>query len=93
MHAGQALYDLARARTRYARRLELQVPSTTTIGQLQDQFRAWCDADSGCPVYLFCRLPGVVAEIELGDDWRLVLHPELLQSLDRIGLAPRIVYA
>ncbi len=87
------LYDLARARTRFARRLELQVPATTTIGQLQDQFRAWCDADAGCPVYLFCRLPGVVAEIELGDDWRLVLHPELLQSLDRTGLAPRIVYA
>ncbi|HET9112244.1 MAG TPA: DNA polymerase III subunit alpha [Burkholderiales bacterium] len=75
------LYDIATARTRYAKVLQLTVPQPMTVARLQALLRPYCDGESGCPVRLRYQLPQAQAEMELGAAWRVMLHDDLLASL------------
>jgi DNA polymerase-3 subunit alpha len=80
------LYDLAGARTRFAKSVRLVCngqAKALRLKELLDPYRrAGASADvEGCPVTVSYRNSGAVCDIDLGKDWRVQLHDNLLQSL------------
>lgn len=88
------LYDLADARSRYARSMELHCNGLAHAGKLKELLAPYRSignpgnaANSGgdnhyyCPVSVIYRNQGATCELELGDAWRVSLHDNLLLSL------------
>lgn len=83
------LYDLAGIRTRFAKRLLIRCDATTN--DLISSFKTLLTPFSPqaqkhyanyCPVTLQYRNESASSELELGNDWRVYLHDDLLESLD-----------
>lgn len=75
------LFDVASARTRYAKNLRLQVNPAHSVQQLQaklDPFRS--DAEA-CQVICHLTLADAETDLILGDNWRVSLHDDLLAAL------------
>ena len=85
------LYDLADARSRYAKSIKLHCNGLANAGELKEllaPYRSTGNPDKSggdnrcyCPVSVVYRNQDAVCELELGDAWRVSLHDNLLQSL------------
>jgi DNA polymerase III subunit alpha len=86
----ERLYTLGEARSRYARVLTLHVNGKATtdgpkatvdhLAGLLSSYRITRD-EGGCPIRIRYRNKQAVADIPLGDDWRVKLDDPLLESL------------
>lgn len=83
----ERLYDFAGIRSRFARQVRIQCdPSTLAqVSRLKALLVPHsCQSqksDSGCPVTVIYQNEFASGELELGSDWRVNLHNDLLQSL------------
>ena len=75
------LFDVTSARTRYAKALQLTVTETLNVSQLQGWLRPYCNDENGCVVQLRYRLPQVQTDMQLGAAWKVMLHDDLLATL------------
>ncbi len=88
------LYDLADARSRYAKSIKLYCNELANASKFKELLAPYCstgnpgnpDKNGGdnryyCPVSVVYRNRNAVCELELGDAWRVSLHDNLLQSL------------
>ena len=88
------LYDLADARSRYAKSIKLHCNGLANASKLKELLAPYRstgnpgnpDKSNGdnrcyCPVSVVYRNQDAVCELELGDTWRVSLHDNLLQSL------------
>lgn len=88
----EQLYDLAGIRSRFAKQIRIHC-SPSTLNQVsslkalltpfssQAQPSAIARSSSTCPVAIVYRTDCASGELELGNDWRVNLHEDLLQSL------------
>ena len=99
------LFDLAGARSRYAKSMQLHCNGLSNAVKLRDLLAPYRNTEnpnntnSGnnccyCPVSVIYRNQNATCEIELGDAWRVNLHDNLLQSLSAHFQAEnvRVVY-
>ena len=83
----ERLYDFAGIRSRFARQIRIQCnPSTLAqVSRLKALLAPHsCQSqksDSGCPVTVIYQNEFASGELELGSDWQVNLHDDLLQSL------------
>ena len=73
------LYDLAGARTRFAKSMRLSCNGQANAGKLKELLAPYRSA--GCPVTIAYRNGAASCEVDLGESWRVHLHDHLLQSL------------
>lgn len=85
----ERLYDLAGIRTRFAKQLRIQCDAaapdlTASLKTLLMPFspQAQKPYTHYCPVTLMYRNESASSELELGNDWRVYLHDDLLESLN-----------
>jgi DNA polymerase-3 subunit alpha len=77
--SAEKLFDLPTARNRYARGLRITCNGGSSGHKLQEllgPYRA-----GKCPVQIVYYSKGASCEIQLGDEWRVNLHDDLIQSL------------
>jgi len=98
------LFDLAGARSRYAKSMQLHCNGLSNAVKLRDLLAPYRNTgdpntNSGnntryCPVLVIYRNQNAACEIELGEAWRVSLHDNLLQSLSAHFQAEnvRVVY-
>ena len=82
------LFSIAQARARSARKLMLNVDHSNLppdfVTELADMLTPY--RGNGCPVAVGYRRPDAMAEVVLGDEWRVLPEDDLLQNLrDRYG--------
>ncbi|UJP05444.1 MAG: DNA polymerase III subunit alpha [Nitrosomonas sp.] len=87
--SAERLYDLAGIRTRFARKLAIRctTASPDLTGNLKTLLTPFSRSASttgrpACPVTLLYQNQSASGELELGDDWHVHLHGDLLQALD-----------
>jgi len=76
------LYDLAAARTRYAKSLMLAMNGQSSATRLLDMLQPYRSQEGGCPVRIAYRNAAAACELALGDNWRVALHDGLLEGLN-----------
>jgi len=84
----EQLYDLAGIRSRFAKQLKISCDSIT-LGQISAvktllmpfSPQAQKNYVNYCPVTIVYRNDSASGELELGNDWRVYLHDDLLESL------------
>jgi DNA polymerase-3 subunit alpha len=98
------LFDLAGARSRYAKGIRLHCNGSSNAVKLKDLLAPYRNDDSPninsesnsyyCPVSVIYHNQSAACEIELGDAWRVSLHDNLLQSLSEHFQAEnvRVIY-
>jgi DNA polymerase-3 subunit alpha len=98
------LFDLAGARSRYAKSIRLHCNGSSNAVKLKDLLAPYRNNGSStfnsenngcyCPVLITYHNQNAVCEIELGDEWRVSLHDNLLQSLSEHFQAEnvRVIY-
>jgi DNA polymerase-3 subunit alpha len=80
----EAIYDLAQARSRFARALALSMNGAADADRLRRTIEPFCEGEGiGCPVQIDYRTEGAQAVFRLGDAWRVTLREELLADLRR----------
>ncbi|HKQ26160.1 MAG TPA: DNA polymerase III subunit alpha [Burkholderiales bacterium] len=78
------LYDLAAARSRFARKVRLHCNGQSSGGKLKELLAPYRNGgDGGCPVSVVYTNKDAEAEIELGDAWRVKLEDGLIHSLGK----------
>ncbi|MGQ0578907.1 MAG: DNA polymerase III subunit alpha [Betaproteobacteria bacterium] len=78
----ERLYDLAAARSRFARKVRLHCNGESSGSKLKELLAPYRNGgDGGCPVSVVYSNNDAVAEIELGDAWRVKLDDGLIDSL------------
>jgi DNA polymerase-3 subunit alpha len=75
----EKIYDLNGARNRYARGVRLTCNGQSSAQKLKELLAPY--RNGPCPVSIVYHNHNASCEIELGDDWRISLHDNLLQSL------------
>ncbi|MBI1175462.1 MAG: DNA polymerase III subunit alpha [Sideroxydans sp.] len=80
----EELFDLASARSTFAKRLELSVEAQNRVGiaQLKELFRPYCGGK--CPVVINYRNHLGCVPLPLGEDWAVSLHDDLLGGLRKL---------
>ncbi len=73
------LYDLAAARTRFAKAVHLRFNGEADSTKLRNILSPY--RQRGCPVHIQYRNGQATCELVLGSDWQVALHDTLLQSL------------
>ena len=73
------IYDLNAARNRFARGVRLTCNGQSSAQKLKELLAPY--RNGPCPVSIVYHNHDASCEIELGDDWRVSLHDNLLQSL------------
>lgn len=73
------VYDLAEARSKFARALQLRVPPLADSLKLRTLLEP--HAGGACAVEIHYRNEGAECQLRLGDDWRVTLRDELLADL------------
>lgn len=98
------LFDLAGARSRYAKSIRLHCNGSSNAVKLKDLLAPYRNNDNSaltsknndyyCPVSIIYHNQNAACEIELGDEWRVNLHDNLLQSLSEHFKAEnvRVIY-
>jgi len=77
--AADGLYDLAAARTRFAKAVRLRFNGEADSAKLRDILSPY--RQGGCPVHIQYHNGQATCELVLGGDWQVTLHDTLLQSL------------
>lgn len=83
----ERLYDFAGIRSRFARQIRIRCDPSTLVqvsklkALLAPHSRQSQRTDSGCPITVIYQNEFASGELELGNDWRVNLHDDLLQSL------------
>jgi len=89
----EKLYDLAGIRTRFAKQMRIRCdPASLQIQKLRTLLAPYShqaqksglsgrNSQSLCPIILIYHNESANGELELGNDWRVNLHDDLLQSL------------
>jgi DNA polymerase-3 subunit alpha len=88
------LYTLDSARSRYAKRMEIRCNGMANAARLRELLEPYRSHGTGnstgnksagngglCPVLVVYRNPNAICELQLGDEWRVSLQDNLLQSL------------
>jgi DNA polymerase-3 subunit alpha len=76
------LYDLAAARSRFAKRIRIEMNGQSNAARLKELLAPYCDTgNGGCPVSIAYHNRNASCEIELGAAWRVNLKDDLLHSL------------
>ena len=76
------LYDLAAARSHFARKVRLHCNGQSSGSKLKELLAPYRNGgDDGCPVSVVYNNNDAIAEIELGDAWRVKLDDGLINSL------------
>ena len=77
--SAEKLFDLQAARNRYARAMRLTCNGQSSGERLRELLSPY--RNGNCPVSIVYSSRGAVCEIDLGNDWRVSLHDDLIQSL------------
>ena len=77
--SAEKIYDLAGARSRFARRVQLEMNGQANAAKLKELLAPYCNG--GCPVSVVYYNQNARCEVELGENWRVSLKDDLLQSL------------
>ncbi|MEW5944113.1 MAG: DNA polymerase III subunit alpha [Pseudomonadota bacterium] len=77
--SAEKLYDLAGARTQFAKRMRLFCNGEANAAKLLELLAPY--RNGGCPVRIAYRNRGASCELELGEAWRVQLHDNLMRSL------------
>jgi DNA polymerase III subunit alpha len=77
--SAEKLLDLQAARSRYARAVRLVCNGESSGGKLRELLSPY--RSGSCPVSIVYSSRGATCEIDLGEDWRVNLQDELIQSL------------
>jgi DNA polymerase-3 subunit alpha len=75
----EKIYDLEAARNRFARGVRLTCNGQSSASKLKEMLAPY--RNGSCPVTLVYHNPEASCEIQLGDDWRVNLNDNLMQSL------------
>ncbi|HYH40619.1 MAG TPA: DNA polymerase III subunit alpha [Burkholderiales bacterium] len=79
--SAEAVFDLQTARNRYARGLRITCNGTSSGMKLKEVLAPY--RSGRCPVQVVYHNKTASCEIDLGDDWRVNLHDDLIASLGR----------
>ena len=77
--SAEKLYDLASARNRYARAIQLTCNGASSGNRLRELLAP--HRNGSCPVSIVYANHGAMCEIDLGAAWRVNLHDDLIRSL------------
>jgi DNA polymerase III subunit alpha len=77
--SAENVYDLQTARNRYARGLRITCNGSSSGVKLKEVLAPY--ASGRCPVQVVYYNQGAACEIDLGDDWRVNLHDDLIETL------------
>ena len=77
--SAEKIYDLAAARSRFAKRMRLAMNGQADAAKLKELLAPYCNG--GCPVSVTYYNQNARCEVELGETWRVSLKDDLLQSL------------
>jgi DNA polymerase-3 subunit alpha len=75
----ERILDLAEARSRFARMLQLEINGQADAAKLKQIMGPFTGGD--CPITIGYRNGDAVCQVELGEAWRVTLRDELLASL------------
>ncbi len=75
------IYDLAGARTRFARGLRLACNGQSSGRKLAELLAPYKVQEGGCPVWVDYNNPSARCRVRLGEDWQVRLDDRLLESL------------
>ena len=75
----EKIYDLEAARSKFARGVRLTCNGQSSASKLRELLQPY--RNGSCPVTLVYHNPQASCEIRLGDDWRVNLNDNLMQSL------------
>jgi DNA polymerase-3 subunit alpha len=75
----ERILDLAEARSRFARMLQIEINGQADANMLRQIMGPFAGGD--CPITVAYRNAGAMCNIELGEGWRVTLRDELLSSL------------
>ena len=80
------VFDLASARSTFARRLEIVVSSDhrVSVMRLKELLSHPLCRDGKCPVVISFRNPSGSAQLRLGEEWGVTLHGDLLDGLHNL---------
>ena len=77
--SGEELFDLASARSKFARQLELRCDGSVGVAQLKTLIEPY--REGGCKVLIHYRNHDATCQLRLGEAWSLTLHDDLLRAL------------
>ncbi|MFN7085395.1 MAG: DNA polymerase III subunit alpha [Burkholderiales bacterium] len=77
--SAEKLFDLQAARNRYARAIRLICNGQSSGGKLRELLSPY--RKGNCPVSIVYSNRAATCEIDLGDEWRVNLHDDLIRSL------------
>jgi DNA polymerase-3 subunit alpha len=79
--SAEQLYDLASARSAFAKRVEISLEQGqgVSVGQLKESLAPY--KEGGCPVLLFYRNADAQGVLRLPEEWRVTPHDVLLEEL------------
>ncbi|MGQ0752797.1 MAG: DNA polymerase III subunit alpha, partial [Betaproteobacteria bacterium] len=77
--SAEKLYDLAGARNRFARAIQLTCNGASSGNRLRELLAP--HRNGSCPVSIVYTHHGAMCEIDLGEAWRVNLHDDLIRSL------------
>jgi DNA polymerase III subunit alpha len=82
--SGEELFDLASARSVFAKRLELKVHSDSGISvpQLVELLQPY--RDGKCPLVLHYSNASGSVPLKLGETWRVTPHQDLMHGLEKL---------
>ena len=80
----EELFDIASARSTFANRLELGIApdNRVSISRLKELLMPY--RDGKCPVMISYRNLIADAQLKLGEEWRVTLHNDLLEGLNKL---------
>ena len=80
----EELYDIASARSTYAKRLELAVSQDRRVGVARLKEYLLPYRDGKCPVVICYRNVLADAQLRLGEEWGVTLHNDLMDGLNTL---------
>ena len=80
----EELFDIASARSTFAHRLELGITpdNRVNVSRLKELLSPY--RDGKCPVMISYRNLIADAQLKLGEEWRVTLHNDLLEGLNKL---------
>jgi DNA polymerase-3 subunit alpha len=82
--SGEELFDVASARSTFAKRLELAVASDNRINVARLKELLTTYRDDKCPVVICYRNVIAETQLRLGEEWRVTLHSDLIDGLNKL---------
>ena len=86
--SGEALFDLAQARSNFATQLSLRCKGDADVAQLKKLLTPY--REGKCPVQIYYRNPVAACQMRLGEAWQVTLHDDLLRDLHALLKAENV---